>query len=56
MEEVPSILNTAYKQIDAIAKAVAEFAKTGIYLLNPDMFSEEYLITGEIPITMTATM
>jgi hypothetical protein len=30
MEEIPSLLNTDYKYIAAIAKAVSEFAKTGI--------------------------
>jgi hypothetical protein len=37
MEEIPSLLNTGA----VIAKAVSEFAKIGIYPLNPDVFREE---------------
>jgi hypothetical protein len=44
------------KEIAAIAKAVSECAKTGIYPLNPDMFNEEDLMSGEVPSTVTATM
>jgi hypothetical protein len=32
MEKIYSLLNTAFKEIVAIAKAVSEFAKTNIYL------------------------
>jgi hypothetical protein len=56
MGEIPSLLNIAYKQIATIAKAVSEFAKTDIYPLNSDMFSEEDFISGEIPTTGGATM
>jgi hypothetical protein len=55
-EEIPSLLNTAYKQISVIAKAVSKFAKTGIYPLNPDVFSEEDFISGEVPTTISATV
>jgi hypothetical protein len=50
MEEIPSLLNTACKQIAAIAKAVSEFVKTNIYPLNPDVFNEEDFISGEVPL------
>jgi hypothetical protein len=37
-------------------KAVSEVAKTDIYPLNPDVFSEEDFISGEVPSTGSATM
>jgi hypothetical protein len=56
MEDITSLLNTAYKQISAIAKAVSELAKTVIYPLNPNVFSEEDIISGEVPTTGSATV
>jgi hypothetical protein len=37
MEKIPSLLNT----VAATVKAVSEFAKTGIYSLNSNVFSKE---------------
>jgi hypothetical protein len=56
MEEIPSLLNTAFKQIAAIAEAVSEVAKTDSYTRNPDVFSEEDFISGEDPTTGSETM
>jgi hypothetical protein len=52
MEAIPSLLNTSY----AIAKTVSEFAKTGIYPLNLDVFSEEGFIPEKCPLIGYATM
>jgi hypothetical protein len=57
MEEIPSLLNTpCIEKIAAIAKAMPEIAKTGIYLLNADVLSEVDLICREVPTTASATM
>jgi hypothetical protein len=56
MEEIPSLLNTAYKQIAAITRSVSESTTTGIYPLNPDEFSEEDLVSGEVPTKATVTI
>jgi hypothetical protein len=51
-----SAWKTAYKEIAAIAKAVSQFANTGICPLNPDVFSEEDFISRGPLTTATATM
>jgi hypothetical protein len=56
LEDMSSLMYTVYKEIAAIAKAVSEVAKTGICSLNPDVFSEEDFISGEVVTTATATM
>jgi hypothetical protein len=55
-ENVSSLFNTAYKQIAAVAKAMSESVWTGIYLLKPDVFSEEDFISGEVPNTVSVIM
>jgi hypothetical protein len=55
-ENISSLFNTAYKQIAAVARAVSEFVRSGIYPLNPDVFREADFISGKVSNTVCATM
>jgi hypothetical protein len=43
-------------QIATITKSRSVFAETGICSLNTSVFSEEDLVTGEVPMTVVVTM
>jgi hypothetical protein len=39
VKDIPSLFNTAYQKVSAIAKAMSGFSQTLVYPLNPDAFS-----------------
>jgi hypothetical protein len=43
-------------RIAAITKSMLVFAKTGMCPLNTDVFSEKDLVSGEVPVTVVATV
>jgi hypothetical protein len=49
------LFSSAYQTILAIAKAVLEIAKTGIYPLDRDLFNEVYFIRAKVSNIITAT-